>query len=78
MFCLQCRVVLWGGVEAPTSPVLAVAQVCATPAKVYRVSHGANIHGQTSLPGERIKFSIPATTVTQYQKSVVAGIVFRV
>lgn len=38
---------------------------------------GANSHGQTSLPGAKIKFSLPAAAVTRQQKSAVAGIVFR-
>lgn len=38
---------------------------------------GANSHGRTSLPGAKIKFSLPAAAVTRQQKSAVAGIVFR-
>lgn len=68
----------WAGAGAqkhqPTLVCTEYRSVLVEPSSTVR--HGANVHGQTALPGGRIKSYIPATAVTQHQKSAVAGIVF--
>lgn len=64
-------------VETPTNPTeYQLWHKCELSQSPQR-QPGANSRGQTSLPGVKIKFSIPAAAVTQQQKSAVTGTVFR-